>query len=95
MNRIYRLIDWVHRQAIYRASSPIVPHREKLGWLEIAHLMGPSIMYNYDVAAVYAKIARDTVESQQPSGLVPTIVPQYVVFFRTVRRPRPRGGAPR
>ena len=79
INQIHDLIDW----SIGSNTQSILtdcPHREKLGWLEIVQLMGPSIMYNYDVAALYAKIAHDTTEAQNPNGLVPTIAPQYVVF---------------
>jgi len=40
------------------------PHREKLGWLEVSHLMAPSIFYHRDVYNLYRKICRDTSESQ-------------------------------
>lgn len=56
------------------------PHREKLGWLEVSHLMGPSILYHYDAAGLYRKICRDTTESQLDSGLVPDIAPEYTRF---------------
>ena len=56
------------------------PHREKLGWLEVAHLMGPSILYHYDAAGLYRKICRDTSESQLENGLVPDIAPEYTRF---------------
>ena len=56
------------------------PHREKLGWLEVAHLMGPSILLNYDMGALLRKICRDTTESQLENGLVPDIAPEYVRF---------------
>ncbi len=56
------------------------PHREKLGWLEVAHLMGPSILLNYDMGGLYRKICRDTTDSQLESGLVPDIAPEYVRF---------------
>lgn len=56
------------------------PHREKLGWLEVAHLMGPSILYHRDVHHLYRKICRDTTESQLDSGLVPDIAPEYTRF---------------
>ena len=78
-NKIYRLVDWAIGSNLQSVSTDC-PHREKLGWLEQSHLMGPSIMYNYDVATLYAKIARDTSESQLPNGLVPTIAPEYTVF---------------
>ena len=78
-NRIYGLVDWAIGSNLQSVLTDC-PHREKLGWLEVAHLMGPSIMFNYDVASLYAKITRDTSESQLPSGLVPDIAPEYVVF---------------
>lgn len=56
------------------------PHREKLGWLEVAHLMGPSILYHVDAYGLYAKICRDTSESQLANGLVPDIAPEYTRF---------------
>ncbi|MBN2291596.1 MAG: glycoside hydrolase family 78 protein, partial [Pirellulales bacterium] len=81
MNRIYDLIDWSIGSNLQSVLTDC-PHREKLGWLEVAHLMGPSIMYNYDVSGLYAKISHDTIDSQNPNGLVPTIAPQYVVFSK-------------
>lgn len=56
------------------------PHREKLGWLEVSHLLGPAIMFNYDVPALYAKICRDMAASQLTNGLVPDIAPEFTVF---------------
>jgi len=56
------------------------PHREKLGWLEVSQLLGPAIMYNYDVQPLYAKISDDMAESQLENGLVPDIAPEYTVF---------------
>ena len=56
------------------------PHREKLGWLEVSHLLGPAIMFNYDAALLYAKICDDMADSQLPNGLVPDIAPEYTVF---------------
>jgi alpha-L-rhamnosidase len=56
------------------------PHREKLGWLEQDHLMAPSIMFNYDVAPLYAKISDDMRDAQLDNGLVPDIAPEYTVF---------------
>ena len=56
------------------------PHREKLGWLEVSHLMGPSILFHYDMGELYRKICRDTTESQLENGSVPDIAPEYVRF---------------
>ena len=56
------------------------PHREKLGWLEVSHLMGPSILYHYDAHHLYRKICRDTTEAQWDNGMVPDIAPEYTRF---------------
>lgn len=57
------------------------PHREKLGWLEQSHLIGPSIMYNLEVHNLYDKIESDMADSQRENGLVPDICPEYVTGF--------------
>jgi alpha-L-rhamnosidase len=61
------------------------PHREKLGWLEQSHLAAASLMYNYDLSALYAKIADDMQDAQLPNGLVPDIAPEYTVFNKAFR----------
>lgn len=42
--------------------------------------MAPSIAYNFDISRLWAKISRDTVDSQQANGMVPDIAPEYTVF---------------
>jgi len=60
------------------------PHREKLGWLEEAHLMAPSMLYDFDFGSLYAATARNIADAQGAAGakmgMVPEIAPQYVVF---------------
>ncbi|MDR2148895.1 MAG: glycoside hydrolase family 78 protein [Tannerella sp.] len=56
------------------------PHREKLGWLEETHLNGPVLLYNYDMTRLFPKIMRDIADGQRSNGLIPSIVPEYVVF---------------
>jgi hypothetical protein len=79
LNRIHTLID----RAILSNSVSVLtdcPTREKLGWLEQTHLAGASIMYNYDVAGLYAKQAADIRDAQTTEGLVPDIAPEYTTF---------------
>lgn len=78
-NRIDRLVDRAVRSNLGHVLTDC-PHREKLGWLEVAYLMGPSIAGRYDVARFYAKIARDVADSQCEDGLVPTVAPAYPKF---------------
>ncbi|MGP8260384.1 MAG: family 78 glycoside hydrolase catalytic domain [Acidobacteriaceae bacterium] len=79
LNRIHTLID----RAILSNSVSVLtdcPTREKLGWLEQTHLAGASIMYNYNVASLYAKMAADMRDAQTADGLVPDIAPEYTTF---------------
>ena len=57
------------------------PQREKLPWLEQTHLIGPSIMYNFNVRSLYQKIEMDMGDSQKEDGLIPDICPEYVTGF--------------
>jgi hypothetical protein len=56
------------------------PHREKLGWLEETHLNGPGLFYTYNLTQYVPKLMQDIADGQRPDGLVPSIVPEYVVF---------------
>ncbi len=78
-NRIHLLID---RAMLSNMVSVLTdcPHREKLGWLEQTHLAGPSLLYNYDLSALYAKMSDDMADAQLANGLVPDIAPEYTVF---------------
>jgi hypothetical protein len=78
-NRVDRIIDWAVRANLSHVLTDC-PHREKLGWLEVSYLMGPSIAGRYDIARFYRKIALDCADSQEPSGLVPTVAPAYPRF---------------
>lgn len=79
LNRIHEIINWAilsNMKSIFTDC----PHREKLGWLEQLHLMGPSVMFNYDIEALLDKIMLDMADAQLPNGMVPTTAPEYVVF---------------
>jgi hypothetical protein len=56
------------------------PHREKLGWLEETHLVGPGLLFNWDLTQFFPKVMQDICDGQQPDGLIPSIAPEYVVF---------------
>lgn len=78
-DRTHTLIDWAMRSNMTYVLTDC-PHREKLGWLECAHLLAPTFFYRYDCRDWYAKIARDIREAQQPSGQVFTVAPDYPHF---------------
>lgn len=78
-NRTFSLIDWAIRSNMVSVFTDC-PHREKLGWLEQAHLMGSSVRYNYDVVNLFRKELLDMRYSQTEDGLIPEIAPEYVKF---------------
>jgi hypothetical protein len=83
-NSIYELINWSIKSNLASVATDC-PHREKLGWLEQAHLMGNSIKYIYDIHNLYDKIIDDMIESQLDTGLVPNIAPEFVPFLSGFR----------
>lgn len=78
-NKIYELIDWSVRSNLASILTDC-PHREKLGWLEVAHLMQYSMQYRYHLSGLYEKIMGDIKDSQTKDGVVPSIAPEYVRF---------------
>jgi alpha-L-rhamnosidase len=56
------------------------PQREKLGWLEEIHLNGPGLLFNYNLESFIPATMQNILDSQRDNGLIPTIVPEYVVF---------------
>lgn len=73
------LIDWAIRSNMSSVLTDC-PHREKLGWLEEAHLVGPSMRYNYDIASLCRKVVRDMMNAQTADGLIPSTAPEYAIF---------------
>lgn len=75
----HRLIERAERSNMQSVLTDC-PHREKLGWLEQDHLVGPSLFYNYDMTTYAPKVIRDIADTQKPNGMVPTTAPQFVSF---------------
>jgi hypothetical protein len=78
-NDVNRVIDWAVQSNMGHVLTDC-PHREKLGWLEVSYLMGPSISWNYDIAAFYSKVVRDIRDSQGSDGCIYTVAPNYPAF---------------
>ncbi|HTL72741.1 MAG TPA: family 78 glycoside hydrolase catalytic domain [bacterium] len=77
-NRIYKLVRWAQRSNMASVMTDC-PHREKLGWLEQTHLNGPSLRYNFDMAAFFQKTMNDMADAQLENGFVPNIAPEYFI----------------
>lgn len=78
-NKIHKLILGAVRSNMQSVFTDC-PHREKLGWLEETHLIGPGIMADYDARMLYEKILCDMADAQTEEGMVPDICPEYVEF---------------
>lgn len=78
-NDIHRSIDWAVRSNLAHVLTDC-PHREKMGWLEVSYLMGPSISRRYDLSRLYAKVTRDIRDSQGDDGAIYTVAPLYPKF---------------
>ena len=78
-NKTYDLIDWAMRSNLSSILTDC-PHREKLGWLEVAHLMQYSLQYRYDLPGFYHQMMQNMYDSQIESGAIPSIAPEYVRF---------------
>ena len=81
LNEIDLMIDRSVRSNIVSLMTDC-PHREKLGWLEETHLMGPSILYRYNLQTLFRKICRDMTEAQLDDGMIPDIAPEYTRFVQ-------------
>lgn len=76
MNKINSMTKWGIRSNMVSVLTDC-PHREKLGWLEVTHLMGDAIHFNYDIFHFYSKVVDDMITSQTIEGMVPTIAPEF------------------
>jgi alpha-L-rhamnosidase len=83
-NRIRTLVRWAQRSNLMSVITDC-PHREKLGWLEQYHLNGPALRYEFDLTRLFAKTFGDMADAQIPSGLVPDIAPEFVIFSHAFR----------
>ncbi len=82
-NLLFNKIHWIINNAVKSNMQSVFtdcPQREKLGWLEETHLNGAVLLYNYDLIQIFPKVMRDIADGQRNSGLIPSIVPEYVEF---------------
>jgi alpha-L-rhamnosidase len=75
-SKVFTLIRWAQMNNMVSIMTDC-PTREKLGWLEEDHLNGPSLRYNFDMAALFNKMVNDMFDAQRANGLVPSLVPNY------------------
>ncbi len=82
-NDIFNKAHWLINNAIksnFQSVFTDCPQREKLGWIEEIHLNGPGLLFNYNLESFIPATMQNISDSQRDNGLIPTIVPEYVVF---------------
>ena len=77
-NRTHSLVDWAMRSNMSFVLTDC-PHREKLGWLECAHLLMQTFAYNYDCKDWFKKICMDMRDARLSNGRVLTVAPKYLM----------------
>jgi alpha-L-rhamnosidase len=93
------VLDGIHtltRRAVEANMQSILtdcPSREKLGWLEQDHLAFDALARNYDVRTLLAKVVQDIADAQEPSGMVPSTVPDHTTLAGAYRDDPNWGGA--
>lgn len=82
------LVDAIHRNVVWGQLSNLMsiptdcPQRdERHGWLGDAHLSAEEAVYNFDMAAFYAKFLDDIRLAQKEDGSLPDVVPPYLPRF--------------
>ncbi|ROS21578.1 alpha-L-rhamnosidase [Rathayibacter sp. PhB127] len=79
LHDLHRIVDRAIQSNMYSVFTDC-PHREKLGWVEQLSLVFGGLARGYDVQAHLSDAVRHMLEAQTPSGLVPSTVPELVVF---------------
>jgi alpha-L-rhamnosidase len=79
------LVEGIHRNIVWGQLSNLMsiptdcPQRdERHGWLGDAHLSAEEAVYNFDMAAFYAKFLDDIRLAQRDDGSLPDVAPAYL-----------------
>jgi len=80
-NRIHRNVVWGLRSNLMGIPTDCPQRDERHGWLGDAHLAAESAIFNFDMAAFYAKFLRDIRDAQGKDGSLPDFVPAYIGGF--------------
>lgn len=75
VNALLNALHWTFSSNLFSYHTDC-PQIEKFGWLEVTHLLAPATQYIRDMESLYTKILDDILDSQEPSGLVPTMAPE-------------------
>ncbi|MDP2914900.1 MAG: family 78 glycoside hydrolase catalytic domain [Candidatus Aminicenantes bacterium] len=82
LNRVHRNVLWGQRSNLMSIPTDCPQRDERHGWLGDAHLSAEEAIFNFDLAAFYAKFLKDIRSAQGRDGSLPDFVPPYVAGFR-------------
>jgi len=77
-NGIHRNIVWGQLSNLMSIPTDCPQRDERHGWLGDAHLAAEQALYNFDMAAFYAKFLDDIRLAQKEDGSLPDVVPPYL-----------------
>jgi alpha-L-rhamnosidase len=78
VNRVHRNIVWGQLSNLMSIPTDCPQRDERHGWLGDAHLSAEEAVYNFDMAAFYAKFLDDIRLAQKEDGSLPDVVPPYL-----------------
>ncbi len=78
INRVHRNILWGQLSNLMSIPTDCPQRDERHGWLGDAHLSAEEAVFNFDMAAFYAKFLDDIRLAQKEDGSLPDVVPPYL-----------------
>ena len=78
LNRVHRNIVWGQLSNLMSIPTDCPQRDERHGWLGDAHLSAEEAVFNFDMAAFYAKFLDDIRLAQKDDGSLPDVVPPYL-----------------
>jgi alpha-L-rhamnosidase len=78
VNRIHRNVLWGQLSNLMSIPTDCPQRDERHGWLGDAHLSAEEAVFNFDMAAFYAKFLDDIRLAQRDDGSLPDVAPAYL-----------------
>lgn len=77
INEIHKVIVWSQLSNLMGVPTDCPQRDERMGWMGDAQLTAEEAIYNFDMADLYTKWAREIRLAQKEDGSVPDVVPPY------------------
>ena len=77
INKIHENTVWGQLSNLMSIPTDCPQRDERMGWMGDAHLSAEEAIYNFDMAAFYAKYLRDISDAQKEDGSLSDVIPPY------------------